>query len=89
MPNNNAAKTARVNNTTFRSEVIDMDNKHFFGCAFVNCALRYAGGKTSWDENTVLDGCAWEPLGNSNNVKNVLDTFGVGRFTLKNKSFSI
>jgi hypothetical protein len=82
-------KTTSVSNKTFSSAIIDMDNKRFVGCKFEHCALRYAGGKCEWDKNTIFDGCAWEPSGKSQNIKKVLDTFGIGLFTLRNIPFSI
>ncbi len=45
---------------TFNSAVVDLDNKRFLGCKFLNCTLRYAGGELEWDKDTTFVSCHWD-----------------------------
>lgn len=48
---------------TFFDDLIELDDKLFIRCKFTNCTLRYKGGQTEWDKDTVFIGCRWEFLG--------------------------
>ena len=81
--------TARIVRKTFESSIVDVDGKTFVRCTFKDCALRYSGGQFSWDEHTLLDGCAWEFKGDSSNVEKLRSTFGAGRFSLHDTPVSV
>ena len=40
----------KVFNKHFKNETVPIDGKHFIDCTFVNCTLRYNGGKYTFDK---------------------------------------
>jgi hypothetical protein len=76
-----------IKNETFRTAVIDMDNKRFFGCKFSNCTLRYTGAQCEWDANTVFDSCTWQLLDAAERTVSAL--IRTGRIQFPQGKFSV
>lgn len=65
-----------INNQTFQDEVVELDNRRFVGCTFVNCILEYHGGPVCFD-STMMRGCRHVFFGYARSTVHYLQNVGL------------